>query len=223
MCYCNWWSSQSSFSSIALAKSCFLAIEPLSAVVGTSNSQQFIIIITIIILIMIIIINHHHHIHILLHHHHRHHNHHQKITFSGALISGDLPPGPTPLVTGAGQRVTITAFPHQVDFLLLLLLLFHLFRFYFLLLLLFHDNHDQTGDSKQPAGSLLHHRRWQRSSKWNCACRWCCFLNCCYQQYKVRVESLISSYASSSSLHPCESVTHNLIWPQQHILSKAID
>merc|ERR1719237_425133 len=33
---------------------------------------------------------------------------------SGALISGDLPPGPTPLVTGAGQRVTITAFPHQV-------------------------------------------------------------------------------------------------------------
>ena len=37
------------------------------------------------------------------------------LTTSGALISGDLPPGPTPLVTGAGQRVTITAFPHQVD------------------------------------------------------------------------------------------------------------
>ena len=33
---------------------------------------------------------------------------------SGALLSGDLPPGPAPLVTGAGQRVTITTFPHQV-------------------------------------------------------------------------------------------------------------
>ena len=40
------------------------------------------------------------------------------IMISGALISGDLPPGPTPLVTGAGQRVTITAFPHQAGFIL---------------------------------------------------------------------------------------------------------
>ena len=32
----------------------------------------------------------------------------------GALISADFPPGPTPLVTGAGERVTVTAFPNQV-------------------------------------------------------------------------------------------------------------
>lgn len=32
----------------------------------------------------------------------------------GALHSGDFPPGPTPLVTGAGERVTVTAFPNQV-------------------------------------------------------------------------------------------------------------
>ena len=33
----------------------------------------------------------------------------------GALHSGDFPPGPTPLVTGAGERVTVTAFPNQVS------------------------------------------------------------------------------------------------------------
>jgi len=32
----------------------------------------------------------------------------------GALISSAFPPGPTPLVTGAGERVTVTAFPNQV-------------------------------------------------------------------------------------------------------------
>ena len=32
----------------------------------------------------------------------------------GALISKAFPPGPTPLVTGAGERVTVTAFPNQV-------------------------------------------------------------------------------------------------------------
>jgi len=32
----------------------------------------------------------------------------------GALHSGDFPPGPTPMVTGAGERVTVTAFPNQV-------------------------------------------------------------------------------------------------------------
>lgn len=32
----------------------------------------------------------------------------------GALHSADFPPGPTPLVTGAGERVTVTAFPSQV-------------------------------------------------------------------------------------------------------------
>ena len=32
----------------------------------------------------------------------------------GALHSLDFPPGPTPLVTGAGERVTVTAFPNQV-------------------------------------------------------------------------------------------------------------
>ena len=33
----------------------------------------------------------------------------------GALHSADFPPGPTPLVTGAGERVTVTAFPNQVQ------------------------------------------------------------------------------------------------------------
>lgn len=32
----------------------------------------------------------------------------------GALFSSDFPPGPTPLITGAGERVTVTAFPNQV-------------------------------------------------------------------------------------------------------------
>jgi len=32
----------------------------------------------------------------------------------GPLISKAFPPGPTPLVTGAGERVTVTAFPNQV-------------------------------------------------------------------------------------------------------------
>jgi len=32
----------------------------------------------------------------------------------GALLSKAFPPGPTPLVTGAGERVTVTAFPNQV-------------------------------------------------------------------------------------------------------------
>ena len=30
---------------------------------------------------------------------------------SGALHAADLPPGPTPLITGAGERVTITNLP----------------------------------------------------------------------------------------------------------------
>jgi len=32
----------------------------------------------------------------------------------GAIHYADMPPGPTPLITGAGERVTITAFPHEV-------------------------------------------------------------------------------------------------------------
>ena len=35
-------------------------------------------------------------------------------TTRGALLSKAFPPGPTPLVTGAGERVTVTAFPNQV-------------------------------------------------------------------------------------------------------------
>jgi len=32
----------------------------------------------------------------------------------GALLSPSLPPGPTPLITGAGERVTLTALPHHM-------------------------------------------------------------------------------------------------------------
>merc|ERR1712098_758793 len=32
----------------------------------------------------------------------------------GALLSPSLPPGPTPLITGAGERVTLTALPHHI-------------------------------------------------------------------------------------------------------------
>jgi len=32
----------------------------------------------------------------------------------GALFTFDFPPGPTPLITGAGERVTVTAFPNHV-------------------------------------------------------------------------------------------------------------
>ena len=44
---------------------------------------------------------------------------------SGSLTSGDLPTGPTPLVTGAGQRVIITAFPHQVDIIIINIIIPH--------------------------------------------------------------------------------------------------
>jgi uncharacterized surface protein with fasciclin (FAS1) repeats len=33
----------------------------------------------------------------------------------GVLHSADFPLGPTPLITGAGERVTVTAFPHHVS------------------------------------------------------------------------------------------------------------
>ena len=36
----------------------------------------------------------------------------------GAIHYADMPPGPTPLITGAGERVTITAFPHEVNFII---------------------------------------------------------------------------------------------------------
>ena len=36
----------------------------------------------------------------------------------GAIHYADMPPGPTPLITGAGEKVTITAFPHEVTIIL---------------------------------------------------------------------------------------------------------
>ena len=45
-------------------------------------------------------------------------HHHQALLLRhmsrGAIHYADMPPGPTPLITGAGERVTITAFPHEV-------------------------------------------------------------------------------------------------------------
>ena len=40
----------------------------------------------------------------------------------GAIHYADMPPGPTPLITGAGERVTITAFPHEVIVLIMIII-----------------------------------------------------------------------------------------------------
>ena len=41
----------------------------------------------------------------------------------GAIHYADMPPGPTPLITGAGEKVTITAFPHEVIIVVIIIII----------------------------------------------------------------------------------------------------
>ena len=58
----------------------------------------------------------------------------------GAIHYADMPPGPTPLITGAGERVTITAFPHEVIVLIMIIIFIMIIHVIIIMILIIRMN-----------------------------------------------------------------------------------